>query len=135
MCLLLPERKYSEFRHHPFTSAPLVLRCRCFLQLRLQQMKLWSGPISLSVRSSRRQWSGWYRVPTLAALQRSSVRLSSTAHGCLPASCPTSSRTLTGEASSGPLYPELEEPRYDSEARMPRRTSLSFSCLLLLRSL
>lgn len=82
---------------------------------------------------SRRRWSGWCKAPTPAAPRRSSVRLSWTAHGCSPASCPTSSRMLTGEASSGPRCLELEGPRYPSGATVPCRGHL-ISYLWCLRS-
>lgn len=90
-----------------------------------------SSTFSLCAPHSRRRWSGWSRAPTPAARRRSSVRLSSTAHGCSPASCPTSSRTLTGEASSGPRCLELEGPRYDSGTRIPRGGQF-ISCLFTL---
>lgn len=60
-----------------------------------------------------RRWKSWSRSLTLAAPRRSSVRRSWTAHVCSPASCPTSLRTSTGEASSGPPCPAPAEPGYD----------------------
>lgn len=102
----------------------------CRLDVR-DEASLQSSTFSLCTPHSRRRWSGWSRAPTPAARRRSSIRLSSTAHGCSPASCPTSSRTLTGEASSGPRCLELEGPRYDSGARIPRGGQF-ISCLFAL---
>ena len=63
--------------------------------------------------ASPRRWRSWSREPTRAALQTKRGRSFWTAHACWPASYPTSSRTPTGGASSGPTCPERAEPGWD----------------------
>lgn len=66
-----------------------------------------------------RRWRGWSRLQIPAVPQSGSVRSFSTAPTCSPASCPTSSRTPTGEASSGPPCREPAEPGYGADILSP----------------